>query len=283
MTKRSDNRSLTSDRRQSRSALLCCFLLLLTCFVELPMSTSFADTNSTRSHRVGTDARRRRAGARVRRRPRLTTAQRRQIQRWHAHPESRQVRAWLAQSPPPLVFFPIHGQTRWSLTPSNDEGDFEGEALLLAGQALVSRDGETHPIHPRLVALVYRAVRHFRAPYVHVISGYRPGRPSSRHAQGRAIDFVLPGVSDRRLAGFLRPQGFVGVGIYPVSGFVHLDVRGRSHFWSDSSGPNEPNRERPMLRSHAARYDAAARRLGVEPLSDVDLDAGEPDEVGDTG
>jgi hypothetical protein len=179
------------------------------------------------------------------------------------------------------VFSPIHERTRWSLTPSSDQGGFEEDDLIVAGQALVSRDGETHPIHPRLVELVYRAVRYFRAPYVHVISGYRPGRPSSRHAQGRAIDFVLPGISDRRLAGFLRPQGFVGVGIYPVSGFVHLDVRGRSHFWSDSSGPSEPNRERPMLREQAARYDVAARRLGIEPLPDIVLEANEPGDVED--
>ena len=31
--------------------------------------------------------------------------------------------------------------------------------------------------------------------------------------------------------------GFVGVGVYPVSGFVHLDVRERSYFWVDTSGP----------------------------------------------
>ena len=60
----------------------------------------------------------------------------------------------------------------------------------------------------------------------------------------------------------------MGVGIYPVSGFVHLDVRERSYFWSDSSGPGEENRERAILRSQWARADRDARRRGIVPTSD---------------
>lgn len=179
------------------------------------------------------------------------------------------MRTWLREEPPPLVFLPTHGQARITLSPAGDEGGFDADDLALAARALGTREGATHEVHPRLVELVYRAVRQFRVPYVHVVSGYRDGRATSRHTQGRAVDFALPGVSDRRLAAYLRPQGFVGVGIYPVSGFVHLDVRARSHFWSDSSGPSQPARERPMLRSQTARFDAAARRRGVESVPDA--------------
>lgn len=155
------------------------------------------------------------------------------------------------------------------LTPLGDEGGFDADDLAAAAAALAFHDdGSEHPIEPRLVELVYRASRHFRAPWVTVISGYRPGRSSSRHAHGRAIDFVLPGVADRRLAAWARRIGFVGVGIYPVSGFVHLDVRERSYFWSDSSGPGEENRERAILRSQWARADRDARRRGETPTSD---------------
>lgn len=165
---------------------------------------------------------------------------------------------------------PLAGPERLALTPEADAGGFDEEDLALAAQALAYRhDGSTHEIHPRLVELTYAAARHFRAPYATVVSGYRSGRPSSRHGQGRALDFVLPGVSDRRLAGWLRAQGFVGVGIYPISGFVHLDVRARSYFWSDSSGPDQPGRERQILRALGPRYDRAARARGVEPIPDV--------------
>lgn len=233
--------------------------------IEVPTADA-----QTRSHRH-----RSRSRARA---PRLTPAQRRQIQRWHARASTAEVRAWSRREPPPLVLLPLRGRARVTLAPASDEGGFDADDLALAQQALATRDGATREIHPRLIELVYRAVRHFRVPYVHVISGYREGRATSRHAQGRALDFVLPGVSDRRLSAWLRPQGFVGVGIYPTSGFVHLDVRARSYFWSDSSGPDQPNRERPMLATATSRYDAAARRGGAVPTPDLDVSAagGEP-------
>ena len=164
---------------------------------------------------------------------------------------------------------PVNGGGEVLLSPERDDGGFGDDDLLAASAALAHRiDGSTHDIESRLLDLVYQAARHFRAPWVYVISGYRPGRGTSRHAHGRAIDFVLPGTSDRRLAAWLRRLGFVGVGIYTTSGFVHLDVRERSYFWSDSSGPREDNRERPMLRELWGRYDREARREGVEPTAD---------------
>lgn len=183
------------------------------------------------------------------------------------------VTAWLRHDPPPLVFRPVRGEVT-SLVPGSSEGGFDAAALADAARALAHHeDGSEHPIEPRLVELIYQAARHFRAPYVMVISGYRPGRASSRHAHGRAIDLVLPGVPDRRLASWARRLGYVGVGIYPVSGFVHLDVRERSYFWSDASGPSEANRERPILRTTWARADNDARRAGIEPTSDEPIRA----------
>lgn len=183
--------------------------------------------------------------------------------------DRRVLEAWMQQAPQPLVFRPIARLPSVALIPSED-GTFDAENVSLAAQAFAYReDGSTHEIHPRLLELVYRAVRHFHAPYVHVISGYRSGRPASRHAQGRALDFVLPGVTDRRLASYLRPQGYVGVGIYPTSGFVHLDVRGRSYFWSDSSGPSQSNRERQIMRTLGPRFDRIARALGAAPTPDA--------------
>lgn len=169
-----------------------------------------------------------------------------------------------------------------ALIPQAD-GSFDITAAALAEQAFAYRDdGTTHPIHPRLIELVYRAARHFRSPYVHVVSGYRNGRPTSRHAQGRALDFVLPGVTDRRLASYLRPQGFVGVGVYPTSGFVHLDVRGRSYFWSDASGPSQSNRERQIMRTLGPRFDRIARALGVTPTPNVSTEPEQEEETEET-
>lgn len=246
------------------------FAILVICAPLLPESSVETDVRETSTHGEGSSStscqRRRRRVAR----PRITPAQRRQIRRWHTRASRREIEVWQRTSPPPLVFRPLTGSHRFELTPETDTGGFDEADMGLAEQALAFRDdGSTHPIHPRLVELAYAAARHFRAPYAFVISGYRAGRPSSRHGQGRALDFVLPGVTDRRLAAWLRTQGFVGVGIYPTSGFVHLDVRGRSYFWSDSSGPDQRNRERQILRALGPRYDRAARGRGVEPVADL--------------
>lgn len=274
-------------RSRSRSRWLSWLVALLLGALALgealamPPPRASADVTRCQRARGRGRARPRRARA-----PRLTAAQRRQIQRWHARASASTVRAWSRADPPLLVLQPVGSGARATLTPETAEGGFDAEDLRRASEALAARSGAMHEIHPRLVALVYRAVRHFRAPYVHVISGYRDtARPTSRHAQGRAIDLVLPGVSDRRLASWARTLGFVGVGIYPTSGFVHLDVRSRSHFWSDSSGPGQPSRERPMLAAQVGRSDAAARRRGEEPtpeLAEVETESeSEPAETGE--
>ena len=227
-----------------------------------PASAAAEDTCQSSSRRSGGRTKRRRG-------PRVTAAERRAIKRRHAKAPRAAIDRWLEESPPSLVLRRVNGGGEFILTPENDEGGFGDDDLSTAATALASReDGSEHAIHPRLLDLVYQAARRFRAPWVQVISGYRTGNATSRHAHGRAVDVVLPGTSDRRLAAWMRDLGFVGVGIYPTSGFVHLDVRERSYFWSDSSGPREENRERPMLREDWFRADREARRDGIEPTSD---------------
>jgi uncharacterized protein YcbK (DUF882 family) len=246
---------------RTRVTLLAWVLSLAALLGAVPLVPPVADADRMEV------CQRRRRGRRARR-PRLTAAQRRAIRRRHERAPSTAVTAWLRQDPPPLVLRPVRGRET-HLSPLGGDGGFDAADLADAAHALAHHeDGSERPIEPRLVELVYQASRHFRAPWVVVISGYRPGRSTSRHAHGRAIDFVLPGVADRRLAAWARRLGFVGVGIYPVSGFVHLDVRERSYFWSDSSGPGEENRERAILRSQWARADRDARRRGIVPTSD---------------
>jgi len=92
-----------------------------------------------------------------------------------------------------------------------------------------------------LLALVRRTLN-TREPY-HVISGYRSPKTNAKlaaksngvakkslHMQGKAIDVRLPSVAlaELRRTGLELKAG--GVGYYPKSGFVHLDV-GRPRFW----------------------------------------------------
>ena len=126
-----------------------------------------------------------------------------------------------------------------------------------------------HPIHPRLVKLLYRVADRLNARQINIISGYRenPGETGeSKHGKGRAVDFMIPGVALGRVARIVRRFGRVGVGFYPVSGFVHMDVReGPSYFWIDRSGPGKSSCIRRMLAKQGAKADRKYRPQNDEP------------------
>jgi uncharacterized protein YcbK (DUF882 family) len=106
------------------------------------------------------------------------------------------------------------------------------------------RTNEVHAIDPRLLDLLYalNAVLPARAPY-QVISGYRSPMTNamlhaastgvaehSLHTQGMAIDIRVPGVQLAKLRDRAKGLGGGGVGYYPRSDFVHVDV-GRVRYW----------------------------------------------------
>jgi uncharacterized protein YcbK (DUF882 family) len=102
-----------------------------------------------------------------------------------------------------------------------------------------------HAMNPRLISLIYRTGRHWSGHRIEVVSGYRHPKvsknPRSPHMKGLACDFRVVGVSNQDLRDYLR-RNFekVGVGYYPNSSFVHLDIRkDHSAFWIDYSGPGE--------------------------------------------
>lgn len=188
---------------------------------------------------------------------------------WHALPAGRTA-PLDANGRPQLVLQALNHTDHTTLTAASDRGGFS--ALDLDHAAHVLREpssGNEHPVDPRVLDLVYRVATHFNAPEVRIISGYRTPRNGSHsnHGKGRAIDLVVPGATDEEVAKYARDQGFCGVGVYPVSGFVHLDVRERSFFWVDSSGPGKKNRTRGILADLAARSDQSALSRGEHPVS----------------
>jgi uncharacterized protein YcbK (DUF882 family) len=102
-----------------------------------------------------------------------------------------------------------------------------------------------HKMDPRLMRLLYQTGHHWPGRRLEVVSGYRhpnvAKNPHSPHMKGLACDFRVEGVKTAELRDYLRRTfDKVGVGYYPNSSFVHLDVRkDRSAFWIDYSGPGE--------------------------------------------
>jgi len=106
------------------------------------------------------------------------------------------------------------------------------------------RTGDVHPIDPRLLDLLVRLRQKLGTNEpVHVISGYRSPRTNamrrshsegvagrSLHMEGMAIDIRVPGckLDDVRTAALDLASG--GVGYYPASDFVHVDI-GRIRHW----------------------------------------------------
>ncbi len=162
---------------------------------------------------------------------------------------------------------------------SNADGTFASLDLDRAAHFLRAMGGEEHPVDPRTLSLVYRIQTHFGAPEIRVVSGYRPPKPGSHsnHGRGRAVDLIVPGIPDEDVARFVRDIGFVGVGVYPRSQFVHVDIRPRSYFWVDDSKPHRHSRERAILGGQAASSDAQAQarqQPTIEPFSvGTDVDA----------
>ena len=188
------------------------------------------------------------------------------VQSWHELPDEKAPLS--PEGRPMLVLDSVNSGKSIELRPERDDGGFSALELEKAARFLADRrTGAVFPIDPRLLDLVYRIQRHFDAPFVRVVSGYREphGRSKSNHGYGRAMDIVVPGVADEDVASFARQMGFVGVGIYPTSGFVHVDTRPRSYFWVDRSGPGRRKRTVPILRSLAAKVDAAALARGEKP------------------
>lgn len=165
----------------------------------------------------------------------------------------------------PLVVVRRWDDKRFELSPEPD-GTFGDEAQATAREAWCFRNKKAkHDVHPRLLEVIHSAAKHFDAPYVVVTSGYRPRRKSSYHGWGRAADIHMKGVAPRKLAEHLRTYGFVGVGVYPRTGGVHIDIRPSSYFWISYAPQGQRWQERGILYPLAKKMDREARERGLEP------------------
>jgi LysM repeat protein len=112
---------------------------------------------------------------------------------------------------------------------------------------LLGAEQDGPQIDRRLIHLLAEVSDAFGGREVRIVSGYRTRSwvSASKHKDGRALDFSILGVPNEALRDYLRTLPNVGVGYYPNSSFVHLDVREGSNYWVDYAGPGEPPRKHP--------------------------------------
>jgi LysM repeat protein len=128
--------------------------------------------------------------------------------------------------------------------------DSKGKLRPLARKAISQLLGATgdHPGVPdRLIHLMVDVSDTFGGRPLHIVSGYRASSyfRDSRHKTSQAIDFAVVGVPNASVRDYLLTRTSVGVGFYPNSSFLHLDVRPRNTYWVDYAGPGEAPRRRP--------------------------------------
>ncbi len=142
------------------------------------------------------------------------------------------------------------------------DGSFDDAALAELDHGMrCKRTGNERAIDPRLYEMMSRIYDHFGRKPIMLVSGHRYQKnEKSRHFHGSAMDIRIEGVSIRRLydyASSLDRGGAkaMGVGIYPNSGFVHVDFRApgaKSYRWTDYSGPGH--------KSHKKRHHHHGKR-----------------------
>ena len=160
-----------------------------------------------------------------------------------------------------------HGAEKLEIQLVNRRGHLAPAAL--AGLSRILRfypSGAKTSIDPRLAALVGEVSDHFGGRPIRVVSGFRPYTPAqytphSNHNVGRAMDFSIEGVPNPVVRDFCRTFRNAGVGYYPNSSFVHLDVRAGKAYWIDYSRPGEA----PHYDSPAAQHSADEAQGDVEP------------------
>ncbi len=123
-------------------------------------------------------------------------------------------------------------------------------------------------LNPRLLEMLQAVADKYPRRRIEIVSGFRQKRQpksESRHTIGYALDFRVDGVRNVALRDFVRSFNDAGVGYYPNSVFVHMDVRepGKRAFWCDYSRPGEPALYAPMGLSPAAVAMLRSERTGA--------------------
>lgn len=127
------------------------------------------------------------------------------------------------------------------------EGQYKKEALQRLAHLLRDRrNDKQHPIDPHLFDVLHRlqSTLGTQNPY-HVICGYRSKETNAQlhkknrgvaknslHMQGKAIDLRLESIPLKELSNAARSLKAGGVGYYPKSNFIHMDVRPKPAFWT---------------------------------------------------
>ena len=143
---------------------------------------------------------------------------------------------------------------------------------------LFAATGSRPRVDARLIALLADVSEHFGGRPMRVVSGWRDHSyfEDSRHKHSQAVDFSIPGVANTVVRDYVRRFRNCGIGYYPNSSFVHLDVRDTAAYWVDYAGPGEAPRNKP-------RPDISDRQADSEASGPIEEAGGDVDDRPESG
>lgn len=133
----------------------------------------------------------------------------------------------------------------------NEDGSYNIDALKSVSHMLrCKRTDVEKEVDPRLMTILSHVYDHY-GKRIEIVSGFRnQRRTTSFHYLASASDIRIEGVEPKQLRNFVETldAGGMGVGLYPKSKFVHVDVRPLPSFrWIDysKSDPDSPDKRPP--------------------------------------
>jgi uncharacterized protein YcbK (DUF882 family) len=143
------------------------------------------------------------------------------------------------------------------------DGSFDDAALAKLDELWRdTRSGDVRAVRAELYEHLSRICDHFAGQRIDLVSGFRfHERDSSRHFHASAMDIHIKDVSIRELYTFAETLdvgqgGALGIGLYPVSQFIHVDFRAPgepSYRWTDWSGHDSGKKRKSPGRTQPAR------------------------------
>ncbi len=248
------------------------FLISAALLFSIPSSSIGADENQPKVEKTTSHYKKKHRKKRRRCDSYVSPRYSRMIRRWQRIPEIRKPR--FREGYRDLTVYAVNLGKRIRVFPYLPDGSLDPDAISEFQSIFQDKhSGVEHPVHPRLIKLLYKLADRFKARQINLISGFREAteeKSEGNHTRGRAADIMIPGVSLGAVARIARRFGHVGVGFYPRSGFIHFDVRdGPSFFWVDRSGPGKPGCLRRTMTETAAKFDRRWKPQKDEPKRHV--------------
>ncbi len=141
-----------------------------------------------------------------------------------------------------------------------EDGSFDDASLAKLDDLFrCVKTGEVRAVRAELYEQLSRIYDHFGGKRVELVSGFRfAERDSSRHFHASAMDIRIRDVSIREMYNYAESldQGHMGIGLYPTSGFIHVDFRAPgepSYRWTDFSGHGGGKKKKAPARTQPAR------------------------------